>query len=927
MKTTVRTLIVEDSKSDLKLLVFALEEAGLHLDWQCVASEVEYLAALDSNPEIILADYLLPGFSAPRALELLRERRLDIPFIIISGTIGEETAVSAIKQGATDYLLKDRLGRLGTAVRNALHEQNLRREKQQMQDALRAAQEFARNVLDSSLDMIIAVDRSRRIIEFNRAAQNTFGYSLHDVIGQSADRLYADPSEGLALHSTVLQSGQCIREVRNRRKTGETFSSLLAASALTNSRGEVFGVMGISRDITDRERNEARLAAFAALGRNLNGATNAQQAARIVVEAADRLIGWDACFLDLCSAISDQVEVVLAIDTVQGSRTETKINNDDRLSLSPIVRKTMNQGPQLILRECDHFSPDFSPFGNLERPSASLMFVPIRNDSATIGVLSIQSYTRNAYTGGDLQTLQALADHCAGALERIRTLHQLHETEQRFSELARHIREVFWLTNIPSNELVYLSPAYEEIWGRPRTELSEETFLQSIHSDDRDVVRQYLVRQRKERCQAEYRILRPDGSVRWIRDRAFPIQDDQQRIYRVAGVAEDITERKRLETQVFHAQRMESIGTLASGIAHDLNNVLGPILMAGQMLELKCSDDPESASLLGTIATSAQRGADIVKQVLTFARKIEGRRTAVQLKHLIKEMAKIARQTFPKTIEVSTTVSDNLWPVLGDVTQLHQVLLNLSVNARDAMPNGGKLTVTAENCEIDAGYAAMLTDCLPGPYVLLRIEDTGIGIPPEISDKIFDPFFTTKEQGKGTGLGLSTVLGIVKGHGGFVQVQSQAGKGAVFKVFLPATTADANPATRSPAANLPSGNGELILVADDELSIRELIRSVLTAHNFNVLVAADGTEAVVQFAQHFGQVKLLLTDIIMPAMDGLALVRAIRRMDPNLKIIASSGFGDDKMAELTSLRVTTFLDKPYTAENLLRTVAAELNRP
>ncbi|HLO89089.1 MAG TPA: ATP-binding protein, partial [Nostocaceae cyanobacterium] len=331
-------------------------------------------------------------------------------------------------------------------------------------------------------------------------------------------------------------------------------------------------------------------------------------------------------------------------------------------------------------------------------------------------------------------------------------------------------------------------------------------------------------------------------------------------------VNSDITEKKQLEAKFLRAQRLESIGTLASGIAHDLNNVLAPILMTAQLLESQVKDE-RCQKLIPILISNAKRGANLVKQVLSFTRGIEGDRTILQLKHLIIEIQQIIKETFPKSIEVAIQIPSNLWTICGDATQLHQVLMNLCVNARDAMPHGGTLKITAENLLVDENYARMHLDAKVNAYIVITVSDTGVGIKPKIIDRIFEPFFTTKELGKGTGLGLSTVLGIIKSHGGFINVYSEEGKGSQFKVYLPAK--DTTEIREEPESKLPQGNGELILVVDDEAAILEITKASLERHNYQVITACDGIEAIALYVKHREQIALVLTDIVMPSMDGL----------------------------------------------------------
>ncbi|MGF1933699.1 MAG: response regulator [Nostoc sp. ChiQUE02] len=381
----------------------------------------------------------------------------------------------------------------------------------------------------------------------------------------------------------------------------------------------------------------------------------------------------------------------------------------------------------------------------------------------------------------------------------------------------------------------------------------------------------------------------------------------------------DITQKKQLEAQFLRAQRLESIGTLASGIAHDLNNVLSPILMTAQLLEGQVHDE-RSRRLLPILITNAKRGANLVKQVLSFTRGLEGDRTILQLKHLLIEIQQIIKETFPKSIELSTQIPQNLWTVSGDATQLHQVLMNLCVNARDAMPNGGILKISAENLLIDQNYAKMHIDAKVGHHIVITVSDGGIGIQTEILDRIFEPFFTTKELGKGTGLGLSTVLGIIKSHGGFIDVVSVQGKGSQFKVYLPAQ--DARETIEEQEQGLLSGQGELILVVDDEADIRDVTKTSLESYNYKAITASDGIEAIALYAEHQNEISLVLTDMLMPSMDGITTIRTLRKINPNVKIIAVSGLSSaDKVNIAYDMGIKAFLSKPYTASQLLQTIS------
>ncbi|NJD78792.1 MAG: response regulator [Candidatus Methanoperedens sp.] len=383
-------------------------------------------------------------------------------------------------------------------------------------------------------------------------------------------------------------------------------------------------------------------------------------------------------------------------------------------------------------------------------------------------------------------------------------------------------------------------------------------------------------------------------------------------------ISKDITENKMFEAHLLRAQRMESIGILAGGIAHNLNNMLTPMMMSLHMLKEKFKDE-QSQKLLTILEKNSERSADLIKQVLSFSRGVEGERNLLAARHIITEIEKIAKETFPRNIEIRIDIQKDLFTISGDATQLHQVIMNLCVNARDAMPDGGILNIKASNILVDENYARMNTEAKVGSCVVIEISDTGIGIPPKILDKIFEPFFTTKEFGKGTGLGLSTALAIVKSHGGFINVYSEVRKGTTFRVYLPAINPEMQNVEEKQKLELLTGHGELILIAEDEKSVREVTVSTLEKHGYNVLAANDGADAVALYAQNKDKINVVLMDMMMPVMDGEASIRAIHRINPEVKVIVVSGLAEkDKVAKIESTHAQAILPKPYTAERLLK---------
>jgi len=388
------------------------------------------------------------------------------------------------------------------------------------------------------------------------------------------------------------------------------------------------------------------------------------------------------------------------------------------------------------------------------------------------------------------------------------------------------------------------------------------------------------------------------------------------------SVAADITEYKALERQLLRAQRLETLGSLASGIAHDLNNVLAPVAMALQLFRTKFQD-ADFQRTLDTLDTCVEHGADLIRQILTFARGLEGERVPVQTKHIVRQTAEVLMQTLPKSVTVTSRVSGDLWSVFADVTQLHQVLMNLCINARDAMPSGGRLTISARNVRNDEEYLQTIPGASAGPHIVIEVRDTGHGISPEIRDRIFEPFFTTKEVGKGTGLGLSMVAAIVRNHGGFIDVRSEVGMGTWFKIYFPAIPPNRGEAAPEETKILPAGAGELILVVDDEAAVREIAKVTLESYGYRVLEAANGAEAVAAYSSRRDEIELVISDMDMPVMNGADMVNSLQQINPKVRVISASGMIAPGKAAQTAERTSPFrvaLPKPFTAAELLRTV-------
>ncbi|MDB6021191.1 MAG: hybrid sensor histidine kinase/response regulator, partial [Pedosphaera sp.] len=747
----LRILFLEDNARDRELVMERMKADGLLCEFTHAKSGIEFEDALAlASYDLIISDFTLPSYHGLAALAAARTRQPDVPFIFVSGTIGEERAVESLKTGATDYVIKGHLERLTPAIRRALREAADRVRRRQAEESLRASEERFRTVFESAPIGVLNADAAGRIMRANRTLQQMLGYTEAELQNFTGMQLtHEEDVERTVNAFEALLAGTTERvrhEKRYRRKDQSFVWVQITATAIRDAKGNFLYTVALVEDLTERKLAEEQMRDQAKL-------LDMAHDAIVVKDAEGRITSWNRGAVELYGWSAEEVL----------GRKVTEILYSDPASYETIKKGLLAHG-------------DWSG--------------------------------------------------------------ELHQ----------------------------------------RTRAGNEVIVNS---------------------------------------RATLMCDEKGNPKSILVINTDLTEKKKLELQFLRAQRLESIGTLASGIAHDLNNILAPIAIASQILRMKPMDE-EARQMLDRIETSAHRGADVVRQVLTFARGMEGERALLQPRHLLREVIKIAEETFPKSITISYSTADNLWPVMGDATQLHQVLLNLCVNARDAMPLGGKLRFTAENLLIEDGLK-LVPGMKAGPYILVQIEDTGTGIPPEIMEKIFEPFFTTKELGKGTGLGLSTVLGIVKSHGGWVNVYSEPGHGTNFKIYIPAVPNAAAPQTSGARASLPRGRGELVLMVDDEPAIRDVTRKILVRHGYIVITASDGVEALALFSEQPDKIQLVLTDMMMPRMEGLALIRAIRKLDANCKIIASSGLANladqkERNEELKSLGVQEFLPKPCPPE-------------
>lgn len=785
--------------------------------------------------------------------------------------------------------------------------------------ALKESEERYHSLFDRMMDGVYRSTHHGKFMDVNDAMVRMFGYSSKEEMLQVEIKkdLYFAPSDR---DSLFLDTGQVKIEVfRMRRKDGSEIWVEDHGGYVHDENGNVIFHEGILRDVTDRLRNEVLQNAIFHISQGAEKAATLDDLFKTVHQIISTVMPAENFFIALYDEEQNLISFPYYVDKVDPPSAP-------KIFGKGLTEYVLSSGKPLL---CDEATDAMlRKSGKVELvgvSSAIWLGVPLLIMGKSIGVMVVQHYSDpKAYSEQDLHMLEYVSSQIARAIEKKRDEDMLRRSEEQFRLISENVADLIAVLDLEGKR-IYTSPSYKDILGDPQSLHGTDSFSE-IHPEDRDRIKQVFNDTIKTGVgqRAEYRFVQKNGDIRYIESQGSVIKDKDGNITQMLVVSRDVTEKKKLEQQFLRSQRMESIGTLAGGIAHDLNNVLAPILLAIDSLR-KSIQGNSNQQILNVLETSAHRGADIVKQVLAFARGIEGERHVLQPKHLIAEVAKIIKETFPRSIDIWTEIPRNIWTISADPTQIHQVLLNICVNARDAMPDGGNLTITARNTSLDEDSAKKLGESKIGPFVAVSISDTGTGIPSKILDKIFEPFFTTKEVGKGTGLGLSTVHAIVKSHGGFIHIDTEVNKGTKFTVYFPAMHEDSISLTDNLTPSLPQGEGEMILIVEDEASIREITKTTLEANGYEVITANDGADAISVYSKNKDSIRLVITDIMMPIMDGIALIRALQKISPDVMVIVATGLITDEVKKVES-QVKALLIKPYDAESLLMTLGKILKK-
>jgi PAS domain S-box-containing protein len=1038
MNQPLHILHLEDNPADTLLVRDLLAEAGVAAEIQEAGGREIFLQKLkDGKWDLILSDFRLPDFNGLDALKIVRQKFPLLPFILVSGNIGEQAAIESLTAGATDYILKNNRERLPSAVRRAVSESAERARLQAAEAGLRQSEKQYRFLFQSNPNPMLIFDlENLKILEVNEAAIQHYGYSREEFLAMTLTGLrVTERDQRSKPPSWDTESKSLIW--RHRHKNGSAMEMEVIWSPLTFE-GRL-AALTMATDMTIRRRVAHRNAQFNKLSHQLSAVTTASEAAIFICDAADELFNWDDFALDLYFAEKDEVVSLLTITTVEGQRVEIPATPQPKAA-NTLVQRVITRGAELV-----------SALETGEK-AGTTMIAPIRKGSLVIGVLFIQSWQQHSYSEHDLETLQTLADQCGGALQRVRAEEDLRHSQRRFQSLfenspdaifvedrdgkildvnasacalhglsreqligknavddlvppahreaarlnfcklasgqiswvegenfradgrsvpieARvvsvqfdgqpallfHVRDVserhaaemalrssetlfrsVWENSVDGMRLtdengiiMAVNGAFSQLVGMTPEQLERKPFS-IIYSADNDSEK--MLRTHREHFQA--------GSLEEKRERQYRLHNGRLVVFEITdfyvksggkprlllSLFRDVTVHKRLEEQLRQSQKMEAIGQLAGGVAHDFNNILTIILGHATLLTLTPLD-PKSSASATQIKSASERAAGLTRQLLAFGRKQIVKPRPLDLNRVVGNLSEMLGRLLGEDIKLQFDFSPEPAIVEADSSMIEQILLNLSVNSRDAMPRGGTLSIGIKLCEVDVEHTWQFADARTGNFVCLTHADTGMGIPPENLSRIFEPFFTTKELGKGTGLGLATVYGIVKQHKGWIEVESELGKGTSFSIFLPASSApipnvDANGAP----LRAPDGT-ETILVVEDERDLREIITRTLNRHGYRVFQAVDGNNALEIWNEYKDNIDLVFTDVIMPGgVNGRELADRFLQQKPRLKVIYSTGYSADALGKDFRLDPDlNYLQKPYLPDDLAHIIRRRLD--
>ena len=894
MARPLRVLIIEDSPEDAAIVLRELKRAGYDVLHERVDTEAGLLAALEHQPwDIVLSDFSMPEFNGLHAFELIKEREIEIPFIFVSGRIGEDRAAEAMKRGASDYILKDKLARLAPAVERELRDSEVRRQRRQMALALEESEQRFRAIIENALDVIVVLDTGGTFRLVSPSAQTQLGYAPEELQGQSALALVhpEDVPRVQATLAEVLQApGNTARtEFRHRHKDGSwrhfevIGKNLLAMPAIG-------GLLGILRDITARKRAEEELAASQRLLRTV---FDALPHTVVVKDTESRYLMVNRAWCETYGVAAEQAAGRHTLE-IPGRPEEDKLRalEEDRELLDAAEPRTFLRTSTVKSGERRHFHD---------------IRTPLRDERGKVtGLVGIAVDLTAEYEARHKADLAYARLH--DAIESLPAGFLLFDSKERL---------VVWNSRVRD----FLPHLYDSLApGTPFEDFlrGEAEQVEAGANGREDWLQSRLARFRSAPGATEVRYR--DG--RWVQVLEHRTSEDG-----AVSLRFDVSELKHREQELRQAQKMEAVGRLAGGIAHDFNNMLAVMSSYGELTLDQLGENNAARKDVQVMLDATVRAAALTRQLLAFSRRQVLELKILDINRVVSNIERMLLRVIGEDIHLRTHLGSDIGAIKADESQIEQIIMNLAVNARDAMPTGGTLTIETTRKQLDQHYVKSHLDVKPGDYAMLAVTDTGTGMDEETQRRIFEPFFTTKPLGKGTGLGLATVYGIVKQMEGQIYVYSEIGKGTCFKVYFPLVEPAVRPELPAAKSSVQSRGNETILLVEDDEFVREAARRILASGGYQVLVAHHGRHALELAQEHRGRIDLLLSDVVMPGLSGKEVADGVAQFGVS-RVLFMSGYTDDSIVNHGILEGDfPFLHKPFSKDALLTKVREVLGSP
>jgi PAS domain S-box-containing protein len=928
--SNAQILVVEDENIVALDLQVRLNGLGYEVTAVAATGEDAISKAGKTQPDLVLMDIKLKGeMDGVTAAEQI-QAKYDIPVIYVTAFADEMTLQRAKITEPYGYLLKPFEEReLHTTIEMALY-------KHQMERRLRQSERWLSTTLNSIGDAVIATDIQGLITFMNPVAQTLTGWSEAEALGLDATKIFniissetRTPIESLV--SKAIRLGEVV-ELGNDAllvaKDGAELPVDDTVAPIRDEKGQITGTVLVFHDISDRKKAEAEIRRrnkeLILLNRIIS-ASAAEPNPEAILETACRAL---ALAFDLPQAAAGLIDkgTMSAMVIAEYRAEESLISVGEVLPIraNPMVQFLLTHKAPLIVNQVDNNSGLNSIQGLMSRSGlASLLVIPLIIEGEVVGCLSLGADEPRPFTPDEVSLAWNAADQVALALARS----QLAQTHHRLTTAIEQAAESVIITDA-AGAITYVNPAFEQISGYSQAEVIGRSFG-FLEDDDLAAFtfeKIWGAIDREGSWCGRLVNKKSDGSHYTVDTTITPVRGENGDTVNYVALQRDITRELQLEQQFHQSQKMEAIGQLAGGVAHDFNNLLTAINGFAELTQFQLEEDDPLQECVGKILFAGKRAADLVRQLLAFSRKQVIQPSVLELNDVVSELDKMLKRIIGEHIQVRTVLPSDLWLVKADPTQIEQIIINLAVNARDAMPSGGQLTLETGNVVLDETYADLHLEAEPGDYVMLAVGDTGVGMSREVAAHIFEPFFTTKEIGKGTGLGLATVYGIVQQSGGHIWVYSEEGQGTTFKVYLPRANQQVNGRrSNGQSAALPRGT-ETILLVEDEPAVREIAARSLRGLDYVVLEAADGQAALDRSYEHNGEIQLLLTDIVMPGINGQTLANRLVEHRPGLKTLFMSGYTDSTVESHGVLEPDMpFIQKPFSPGALVRKVREVLD--